>query len=62
VLEFYVLPLKNRVTFECFPEKKNMEDAADDLSCFEIENLKIQEKEALTPLSGSENCRTSNIN
>ena len=40
------------VTFEYFPEKKNV--VADALFCLDIDELKIQEEEALTLLSESE--------
>jgi hypothetical protein len=42
-----------RVTFEYLPGKKNV--VVDALSCLDIDNLKIQEEEVLTLLSGSEN-------
>jgi hypothetical protein len=47
------------VSFEYLPEKKNV--VADALSCLDIDSLKIQEKEVLTLLSGSENNSISNI-
>jgi hypothetical protein len=49
------------VTFEYLPgiEQKNV--VADALSHLDIENLKIQEEEVLTLLSGSENNSISNI-
>jgi hypothetical protein len=43
------------VTFEYLPGKKNVGTVADDLSCLDIDSLKIQEEEVLTVLSGSEN-------
>jgi hypothetical protein len=47
------------VSFEYLPGKKNV--VADDLSCLDIDSLKIQEEEVLTLLSGSENNSISNI-
>jgi hypothetical protein len=49
------------VTFEYLPGKKNVGTVADALSRLEIDSLKIQEEEVLTPLSGSENNSISNI-
>jgi hypothetical protein len=47
------------VTFEHLPGKKNV--IADALCRLDIDILKIQEEEALTLLSGSENNSISNI-
>jgi hypothetical protein len=47
------------VTFEYLQGKKNV--VADALSRLDIDSLKIQEEEALTLLSGSENNSISNI-
>jgi hypothetical protein len=49
------------VTFEYLPGKKQKNVLADALSCLGIDSLKIQEKEVLTLLSGSENNSISNI-
>jgi hypothetical protein len=49
------------VTFECLPGKINIGTVADALSRLDIDSLKIQEEEALTLLSGSENNSISNI-
>jgi hypothetical protein len=49
------------VTFEYLPGKKNVAVVADALSLLDIDSLKIQEEEALTLLSGSENNKISNI-
>jgi hypothetical protein len=49
------------VTFEYLPGKKNVMIVADALSHLDIDSLKIQEEEVLTPLSGSENNSISNI-
>jgi hypothetical protein len=49
------------VKFEYLPGKKNVVPVADALSRFDIDNLKIQEKELLTLFSGSENNRISYI-
>jgi hypothetical protein len=51
------------VSFEYIPGKKQKNDCdvADALSRLDIDNLKIQEKEVLTLLSGSENNSISNI-
>jgi hypothetical protein len=49
------------VTFEYLPGKKNVATVADALSRLDIDSLKIQEKEVLTLLSGSENNSISNI-
>jgi hypothetical protein len=50
------------VTFEYLPGKKNVGTVADALSRLDIDNLKIQEEEALTILSVSENNINININ
>jgi hypothetical protein len=47
------------VTFEYLPGKNNV--VADALSRLDIDSLKIQEEEAVTLLSGSENNSISNI-
>jgi hypothetical protein len=39
------------VTFEYLPGKKNVGTVADDLSCLDIDSLKIQEEEVLMLLS-----------
>jgi hypothetical protein len=49
------------LTFEYLPGKKNVAAVADALSRLDINNLKIQEEEVLTLLSGSENNSISNI-
>jgi hypothetical protein len=51
------------VTFEYLPGKKqkNVCTAAYALFNLDIDSLKIQEEEVLTPLSGSENSSISNI-
>jgi hypothetical protein len=51
------------VTFEYLPGKKqkNVVAVADALFHLDIDNLKIQEEEVLTLLSGSENNSISNI-
>jgi hypothetical protein len=55
--------LKNGVTFEYLPGKKNVGTVADALSHLDIDSLKIQEEsqEALIILSGSENNSISKI-
>jgi hypothetical protein len=51
------------VTFEYLPgnKQKHVGAVADPLSRLDIDNLKIQEEELLTLLSGLENNSTSNI-
>jgi hypothetical protein len=49
------------VTFEYLPGKKNVGIVVDVLSRLDIDSLKIQGEEVLTPLSGSENNSISNI-
>jgi hypothetical protein len=49
------------VTFEYLPGKKNVGTVADALSHLDIDSLKIEEKEVLTLLSGSEYNSISNI-
>jgi hypothetical protein len=49
------------VTFEYLPGKKQKNVVADALSRIDIDNLKIQDEEVLTLISGSENNRISNI-
>jgi hypothetical protein len=49
------------VTFEYLPGKKKLAVIADALSRLDIDRLNIQEEEALTLLSGSENNSISNI-
>jgi hypothetical protein len=59
---FWILLLEEHgVTFEYLPGKKNVAVVADSLSRLDIDTLKIQEKEVLTLLSGSENNSISNI-
>jgi hypothetical protein len=60
--KFWLLLLEEYgVTFEYLPGKKNVGTVADALSRLDIDNLKIQEVEVLTILSGSENNSISNI-
>jgi hypothetical protein len=62
LLTFWLLLLEEYgVTFEYLPVKKNVGTVADALSRLDIDSLKIQEKEVLTLLSGSENNSNSNI-
>jgi hypothetical protein len=56
-----LLPEKYGAVFEYLLGKKNVGIVADALSCLDIDNLKIQEEEALTLLSGSENNSICNI-
>jgi hypothetical protein len=49
------------VTFEYLPGKKNIGAVAYALSRLDIDNLKIQEEEMSTLLSGSENNSVRNI-
>jgi hypothetical protein len=51
----WLLLLKeNGVKFEYLLGKKNVSSVADALSCLDIDSLKIQDKEVLTLLSGSD--------
>jgi hypothetical protein len=59
VLRWLLLLEEYGVTFEYLPGKKNIVEDA--LSCLDIDILKIQEEEAVTLLSGSENNSISNI-
>jgi hypothetical protein len=52
ILRWLLLLEEYGVSFEYLPGKKNVE--ADALSCLDIDDLKIQEEEALTLLSQSE--------
>jgi hypothetical protein len=60
-LHWILILEEHGVTFEYLPGKKNVGTLADALSRIDIYSLKIQEEEALTTLSGSENKSISNI-
>jgi hypothetical protein len=59
ILRWFLLLEEYAVTFEYLAGKKNVVTNA--LSRLDIDSLKIQEEEALTNLSGSENNSISNI-